>query len=570
MEVRNQIKPILCLRVKMANSLTFPHFIKKRLKCVYSIEIERKESLATSFANFNLKSAKERLKTIGKNLKGLSSLDIKNYKTPLFISKKHTKELTKYFHNIISLSLPCCERSVPMYENNIIWITRCKRIEDLSCISGPPNYSSFKTDAIMKIFYYRLMKVIKRKKLKTLQISLFDKEVKVPYWWFPPTLTKLALFRLDQSISPLYFLNTFKFDLSLSHLKKLQTLHLFIPSNGITSYLNLLASVPYPLNITRLALNIPPSGEHSSQLKTLLGNFQKVEKLHIKMVSKYSPLSILEAFSNCPLQYLELLISLHEENQLISLGLFIEKLKNLKKLKIALFGTVSSSIPMAYSSLFEKIGKIFSIQTLEMNIVLDYLDMNEESFKGVVSDFSECIAKLNELQELSFGYNQGNFVSELESLVNVLKKKAHFLSKLEIGFNSSQQHSVNLIGFAMLLYEMKRLEELSLWKFEIGNYKNLCERFLNAICSLEKLKALRLLELNGMVTRKRFLDMIRSLLSKKGFEMFECNGLVTWRQQGQSFDIDIKDMIKRNPMLRSVKVSRALEYYIENLKILDI
>jgi len=417
-----------------------------------------------------------------------------------------------------------------------------------------------------------MTKALRKNKLKNFRSSLFDNISKIALSKLPVALERLSLYRKDSRVCSLCANNYQDYQTALTHLVNLKTFELLIPTEP-TIIASLLNSLPQATNITTLGLDInnTPEGSYLQELELALKLFTELTKLSVKFNNTLDDFNLLEVFQNCPLEHLELLLPIQQENLILNLGYLLGKFQRIKLLRIKLVGLVIDSIPEAFTVFFEQISHLSQIRTIDINILIDYSSYSsEEASKVIFTGFSECLDKLPNLREISFNYAEGNFVPEFGSLANALRRKARNLKKLEISLPVHKQPKLEDMRYFMkALKDMHSLETLMVNNFVCENVR-FTEKFTQVLASLPQISTIKFNNVNVKMNRKNIIEQLEIVMRKKGIETVHCRGVIQMTGKTKNNpSIDLANIIKANSRLKVVYLPYSLSMYIKNMGLVN-
>jgi len=142
--------------------------------------------------------------------------------------------------------------------------------------------------------------------------------------------------------------------------------------------------------------------------------------------------------------------------------------------------------------------------------------LKSQSFYGCLGEFTACLTRLHELQEIKFTQSEFGIEPEFDSLADALKKKGSKLRKLKIKFANGQKKIDHLKKLNSSFKTMENLEELSLEN--LWTEKEGILHFSEILLELKWVRSVKLGGENPILKKADWARTLKKVLMKYGLE----------------------------------------------------
>lgn len=548
------ITPFIPSKIQIDNAVSYRNFFKKNYKLVQITELKFFHSALGNHTR--TKMIVKKLAKVSKKAKQMQGLLL--HRCNLYHHKQTDPQffsIIKRFSNLRFLSLNFNGGRQDRIQNYTKWLQSAKRLTKFYFMYRKYTHDPYPEH--LKKQFSSFIRVLKWKRLEVLKIFLRGNNTDtlqrfLEFKNYFPTIQKLSIVWKPYE-DPLLISAQPLENLSMAHLKNLNTLNIFVPIT-VPLLKSALDTILYPSNLKVLGLE--PQGESTNfnadslSLTSILQKFSQIKKLRLLMNMWLDiPKSLVNATT---LEHFKLEFYVQKMTDLAFLGELLNTLQCLQSLVLTLRTKQALEVEPG-SNFYTLLNDISQIKNLYKFKFYSYgLAQNKsiENNEGVISSLASCIQNMPDLQEFSVRFHQSDSVQEYHQLIEALMAKAKDLKRLRIDFSAQK---LERQGRNKLLGLLKRLESLevlglhNLWLEGLIDFERLAE----CLELLPNLQVMNFYQLNGNVYRAPLARFMKRLLVRRGFRKIQCTQCeVNTETLGKEIDnsdkLDVKEIVKTN------------------------
>jgi hypothetical protein len=567
-----RIRRIIPYRTHINNMIDYNAFFKKNLTSSHILDVEYL-NINYYHNNEGRDKMQQRLVKLLRKAKPIKALHLhkciiqyENIPNSVHI------QLAKKVSRVKSLSLPDYTLSQELIEKYILWLKYTRGLKKFDYIATPcadfPDGHAREFETTLKKFFHE----IKRDRINSLNIahSATDERIGNSFLMFkqyPSTLKSLSFNWKHYSTDSGAFLPEVK--QSFSHMRDLTSVSLAFKNQA--NLLNpILSSIRSFSQLTSLNIEFSDNAHQDANLP-----FEKLSKLkrlsNLKLKFDLWPRgfeTFLKILENCPLIDFYLDVVVEKDSQLLALKNSLSHMKSLESLTLKIYKNSSFETEVSLRELFEKVSQLKLLKNLKLHFFTSTVAEKPEYYPKIISALKSVFNKTVKLESFSFKFNQIDAKKAFLELTNILRRAAPTLRKLEVNVGEVKPEGSDYSKIISLVQRLTSVEVLKLNSLCVSMNKQV-EDLLEAIYNLKYLKVLELQEMKGPLNDSSFTGVVEKILAKKGLNTFKCSLL--WENQEEiprrkrsDDQIDLKQIIKKNPDLQSYPQSSGMFVYYDD------
>jgi hypothetical protein len=276
-------------------------------------------------------------------------------------------------------------------------------------------------------------------------------------------------------------------------------------------------------------------------------------------------LTILE---NCPLVDFYLDAVIENDSQLFALKNSLSRMKSLESLTLKIYKNSSFETESTLRELFEKVSQLKLLKNLKLHFFSSNATEKPYLCPKIISALKSVFNKPVKLESFSLKFNQIDARTAFLELINILRRAAPTLRKLEVNVGEVKPEGSDYLKIMALVQRLTSIEVLKLNSLCVSMSRQV-EDLMESIYNLKHLKVLELQEMKGPLNDPSFSSIVEKILGKKGLNTFKCT--LSWENQEElprrkrsDDQIDMKQIIKKNPDLQSYPQSSGMFVYYDD------
>jgi hypothetical protein len=481
-------------------------------------------------------------------------------------------QLAKKVSRVKSLSLPDYTLSQELIEKYILWLKYTKGLKKfdyiaIPCADFPNGYVSSFENSLKKFFHE-----IKRDRINSLNIAHGTSDERIGnsflmFKQYPSTLKSLSFNWKHYSTDSGATLPEVK--QSFSHMRNLTSVSLAFRNQA--SLLNpILSSIRSFSQLTSMNIEFSDNAHQDANLPfEKLSKLKKLSNLRLKFdLWPKGFETFLRILENCPLTEFYLDAVIENDSQLLALKNSLSRLKSLESLALKIYKNSSFEIDVSLRELFEKVAQLKLLKNLKLHFFTSSVTEKLNSCPKIISALKSVFNKPVKLESFSFKFNQIDAKKAFLELSNILRRAAPTLRKLEVNVGEVKPEGSDYSKIISLVQHLKSIEVLKLNSLCLSMSKQV-EDLLESIYQLKNLRVLELQEMKGALNDSSYTSIVEKILAKKGLNTFKCTLSFEDQEYGSARkrsgdQIDLKQIIKKNPELQSYPQSSGMFVYYDN------
>jgi len=351
-------------------------------------------------------------------------------------------------------------------------------------------------------------------------------------------------------------------NVQIQHLKELRYLEIILFSASILELVESAYSLisQAPVKLQALNVNFGQDFEIDVSIDKAIRRLANLKKAKIQFSSVMfkDNLRILQSFEECPLESLNLKISILDDQEILQVRDLISKKKTtLKKLKLLIRNDKGRFENLSLlEKLINTIDDLPELTNLSFSLLVPYLQTDEkEQLISLESslNFVRLLSKPIPLRKFvlissQFGFSKNRFLSLLKSLEGI----SSHLEKLQIDVGqyepSNEMDTEKIINF---IQSLAKIQVLKLDSLCVSKQNFL--KIMGAIEALRNLTAVTIGRFSEEIPEGKFVESVGKILRKYGLRNFDTEISDRFRNsldkisEGNSSCLDVGEIKKKNP-----------------------